>query len=183
MANNPIGANAWEGCLGVVTVEFNGVDMGKTTADTEIVIDKDVKDIIYQQNGTKFFDKVMTGMALQVNFTIGEITTARLASAIPGWVKSTGGNSLKMGKSIYQSWKDNAKKLVLIRVDSEGSASTDPKFKINFYKAFLEVTGNIQYGADTQRNLAITAHIFWHSTASAFGYSGYASSLGVSGVV
>ena len=179
MANAPMGNNFFEGVLGVVNVTYNSIEMGKTTADTEIVPDKDVKDIIFQQSGTKFYDKVMTGMALMVNFTIGEITTTRLEQAIPGWVKSGLGNSMKLGKSIYQSWRDNSKTLKLTRADSEGTASTNPKYALNFYKAFLEVTGNIQYGADTQRNLAITAHIFWDETKKAFGYSGYASSLGL----
>jgi hypothetical protein len=183
-SNPPIGTNAWEGPLGVVNVTFNGVEMGKTTADTEIVPDEDLKDIIYQQDGTKYQDKIRTGIAWQVNVTFGEISTTLLEDLLEGWEKSAGGDSLKMNKSLYQSMRNNeAHVLKLTRVDSEGTSSTDPRHVITFYKAAAQVTGNIQWGADTQRNLAVTFYIFWDETEKAFGYSGFFSSLGMNKAV
>ena len=182
MANPPIGNNIWEGALGVVRIRYNNLDLGKTTADTELVPDQDIKDIIYQQDGTKYYDKVPTGIAWMLNCVFGEISTSLLEQMLDGLEPSGGGNSLKMTKSLYFSWRENAKVLIVRRVDSEGVASADPLFRLNFYAAYPEITGNIQWGADTQRNLAITFHIFWDETEQAFGYSGYATSLGLNPV-
>ena len=180
MANAPIGNNFWEGVLGVVRLEFGGVSYGKTTADTEIVVDQDIKDIIFQQDGTKYADKVRTGIVYQVTATFGEIDTELLATLDQGLTASGGGNSLKISRDLYRSWKDTfADELKLIRVDSEGTASADPVFQMTFYKAAPEITGNIQYGADTQRGIAVTFHVFYDDTKKAFGYSGYESSLGL----
>lgn len=176
MANNPMGANFWEGVLGVVNVEFNGVDLGKTTADTEIQVDQDIKDIVFQQDGTKFADKVRTGIAYMVNCTFGEISTSLIEKVMTGCVVSDDGQSLKMGRSIYQSMKDNESyPLVLKRVDSDGDSSANPLYRLKFYKVAAQITGNFQFGADTQRNLAVTFNVFWDETNDAFGYSGYAS--------
>ena len=84
-----------------------------------------------------------------------------------------------MTRSLYFSYRENAKPLLVRRVDSEGVSSTDPVYRLKFYSAYPEVTGNIQWGADTQRNLAVSFHIFWDETEKAFGYSGYATSLGL----
>jgi hypothetical protein len=176
-ANPPIGNNIWEGVLGVVDITFNGIALGKTTADTELVPDQDIKDIIFQQNGTKYADKVPTGIAWTLTCTFGQIDTELLALMNEGFEASGSGNSLMLGKSIYFSWAESSKVLLVTRVDSEGSASADPLHRAKFYKAYPEITGNIQWGADTQRNLAITFHLFYDETESAFGYSGYATSL------
>jgi hypothetical protein len=181
MANDPMGNNVWEGVLGVVNINFGGVELGKTTADTELVPEETLKDIIFQQNGTGFADKVRTGMAMMVNCTFGEIKTSLLEKMIKGWEKSGDGDSLKMGRSLYQSMKDHeSRRLLITRVDSDGASSTNPKYRIVFYKAAPGITGNIQWGADTQRNLAVTFYIFWDEDENSFGYSGYASSLGLS---
>jgi hypothetical protein len=178
-ANPPIGNNIWEGVLGVVRINYNSIDLGKTTADTELVPDQDIKDIIFQQDGTKYQDKVPTGIAWMLNCTFGVITTTLLEQMLDGLDKSGGGNSLKFGKSIYFSWRENANPLIVRRVDSEGVASADPLHRMKFYLAYPEITGNVQWGADTQRNLAISFHLFYNETESAFGYSGYATSLGL----
>jgi hypothetical protein len=177
--NPPIGNNAWEGVLGVVDIYYNGIYQGRTTADTEMAVTEDVKDIIFQQTGTQYDDKVPTGASHSIVCTFGQITTSRIEQWHPGFEASSSGNSLKMGRNIYVSWKDNAKVLELIRVDSEGTASTDPRHKITFYKAHPGITGNFQWGADTQRNLNVTFFIFYDDSESAFGYSGFATSVGL----
>jgi hypothetical protein len=175
---DPMGKNFWEGVLGVVNINFNGVDLGKTTADTEIVIEQDIKDILFQQDGTQFADKVRTGMAISITATFGEISTALLETIQSGFVKV--GENLKISRSLYQSMKDTeAKPMTLTRIDSEGDESTNPLYKLNVYKAVPIITGNIVYGADTQRGIGVTFYCFWDSTKKAFAYSGYASSLGL----
>jgi hypothetical protein len=178
MANAPMGNNIWEGVLGVVTIKFNNVDLGKTTADTEMVIEQDVKDILFQQSGTKYADKVRTGQAIMINCTFGEISTSLIEQLHKGFTASGIGDSLSLSRSLYQSWlTSEAKTLELSRVDSEGTASTDPVYKVTFFKAAPEITGSIQWGADTQRNLAVTFHCFFDTAENAYGYSGYLSSF------
>ena len=180
MANPPIGVNVWEGVLGVVDIYFNNVYLGKTTADTELAIDEDLKDVIFQQDGTKYYDKVRTGIAWMLNCTFGQIDTDLAVTLLQGWVKSTTGNSVKIGRSLYQSMRNNeALPLEIRRVDSEGNPSTDPRHRIKFWLAAPQVTGNFQWGADTQRNLAVTFFIFFNENEEAFGYSGYATSVSV----
>jgi len=180
MANNPIGHNVIEGSLGVVKVFFDGLDLGKTTADTELVIEEDNKEIIFQQDGTKAFDIVPTGISYMLNCTFGEIKTSLLEKVLRGFEKSGGaGNSAKYGRDMYVSRREKSKPMYVVRIDSEGTSSNDPLFKMNFYKASPEVTGSIQWGADTQRNLTVSFYIFLDVTELAFGYHGYASSLGI----
>lgn len=178
-ANAPIGANFWEGVIGVVNVTFDTVAMGKTTEDTEIEYIEDIKDINFAQDGTQPADKVRTGQAYQVVATFGQITTTMLEKLMPGhFTKSVVGNSAKLSRQLYRSLKDNeAAVLTLTRVDSDGQSSTDDLYILNFYEAAPMITGNFQFGADTQRNLQVTWYCFWNSTNSAFGYSGYATSL------
>lgn len=178
MANPPIGDNFWEGVLGVVNVRWWNANLGKTTADTEIQIVQDLKDILFQQDGTQRADKVRTGMVYQVMCTFGVITTTLLKKLQPGIENTPFLNSLKLGRSLYQSMKDNeAHQLELIRVDSDGDSSTDPAMKCVFYKAAPEITSNVIYGADTQRSISVTFHCFWDETKGAFGYSGVESSV------
>lgn len=181
MANAPIGNNILEGSLGVVQAEFNDIDMGKTTEDTELERIEDIKDIMYQQDGTQPYDMIPTGQAYRVIMTIGEITTTRLEQIVRGFTKSSiGGNSANLGRDIYRSGRDNfAKKLVLKRVDSDGVKSTNTFFHMTFYSAMPIITGNLQWGADTQRNLSMEFYCFFDSTNSSYGYIGYPSSLGI----
>lgn len=175
----PIGNNIMEGALGVVDIDFNNVYMGRTTADTEIVPEEDNKDINYQQDGTKPADKIPTGLNYLINCTFGEITNARLALLQRGITLSGGGQSAKLGREQYISRRDNAKELVLTRVDSEGVKSVDPYHKMTLWNASPEVTGGIAWGADTQRSVPVTFYIFYDSTNEGYGYYGYASSLGL----
>ena len=175
--NPPIGNNIMEGVLGVVDIIYNDIYQGRTTADTELAVTEDVKDIIFQQTGTQYDDKVPTGASYSLVCTFGQITLARIQEWHPGWEAT--GNSMKLGRNIYVSWKDNAKKLEVIRIDSESNQSTDAHIKMTFYLAHPAVTGNFQWGADTQRNLNVTFFIFYDTSQGAYGYIGNASSVGL----
>ncbi len=182
MANAPIGNNFWEGPLGVVNVEFNTVALGKTTAATSIEFIDDVFDVIYQQNGTQPYDKIPTGQAYQVTCTFGEIDTELMTTLFRGVTRSSGSgnNSVKLGRDIYRSGRDSfAQTLVLKKVDSDGVSSTDPLYQLNFYLAMPTITGAIEYGSDTQKNVEVQFYCFYDETHGAFGYSGYASSVGL----
>lgn len=175
----PIGNNIMEGVLGVVDVDFDNIYMGRTTADTELVPEEDTKDINFQQAGTAPDDKIPTGMKWMVNATFGEITNARLDKLQRYVVLSGSGKSAKLKREIYVSRRENAKVLVLTRVDSEGDKSVDPYHRMTFWKASPEVTAGIPWGADTQRGVQVTFYIFYDETNEGYGYYGYASSLGL----
>lgn len=174
------GNNIWEGPLGVVELEFDNLNMGKTMEDTTVERDEDVKDILYQQDGTKPADYAKTGLLYIVRTKIAEISTDKMAKIMPDITISGDGNSVKLGRELYRSLKTyEAKVLKVIRVDSEGDASTDDDFILVFYKAIPIVTGTIDWGADTQRGIEIEWRCLWDETEGAFGYSGKASSVGL----
>jgi hypothetical protein len=179
MANAPIGNNFWEGPLGVVNITYDNVDLGKTTADTELTPTFDIKDIIYQQDGTQYYDKIPTGASWILACTFGEIDTELMKKVLDEVTVSAGGNSLKVGKSIYFSWRENAKQLEVVRVESDGQSSTDALFKMIAPLAYPEVASGFIYGADTQRNIQVNFHIFYDASEDVFFYNGFASSLGL----
>jgi hypothetical protein len=176
-ANPPIGNNITEGPLGVVDLIFDGVYLGRTTADTEILAEEDNKEILFQQNGTKPDDHIPTGINYRVNATFGELTANGIEKIQRGFDASAY-NSGKLGKDIYVSRRENAKVLKVIRVDSEGNRSTDPAMQMVFYKTSPEVTGTLLiYGADTQRNTPVSFYCYFDTDENAFGYFGDPSSF------
>lgn len=173
------------GPLGVVKIGFKGYDLGKTTAETTLKLDQDVKDIIYQQDGTKASDKVRTGAVLVVSGTLGEVKTKTLELLMAGITAghaSAADDFGVLGRSVYQSMRDNEAGAAKIAACSEdGIASELPEDLICFYEAFVNLTGNlINWGADVQRGLPFEMTIPFHpfadgeSTAhrGAFGYWG-----------
>lgn len=179
MANAPIGTDFISGPLGVCRIEIDDIDMGKTNEDTEIELIEDITDIIYHQDGTQPYDKIPTGQAYQVTFTMAEITGARLEQLKIRGI-DTEGSSIALKRDIYRSARDNfSVKLVLKRVDSDGNSWSDQHYWLTFYKAFCQVTSPVVYGSETQRSLQIQAYIFYDPDKGAFGYQGIASSVGL----
>ena len=70
--------------LGVVQMAYKGYDLGKTTAETTLSPDSDIKDIMYQQEGTKAADHVKTGEDWILKAVFGEIKTSLLVLMIYG---------------------------------------------------------------------------------------------------
>lgn len=173
------------GPLGVVQVGFKGYDLGKTTADTNLTPDQDVKDIMYQQDGTKAADHVRTGIDYVLSVTFGEIKTGLLALLMAG-VSSENESALDdsgtISRSIYASMRDNeAGPLKVAAVDENGEPLDDLEHILNFYEAIPIVSGElINWGADTQRNFPVEFRIKWHKFGTgesstklgAFGYWG-----------
>lgn len=175
----------FSGPLGVVKIGFKGYDLGKTIADSNLSPDQDIKDIIYQQDGTKPADHVRTGIEFILSCTLGEISTGLLV-ALMGGVTSQNAivteDSGLLGRSIYQSMLDNeADVLKVVAVDENGVASEEVEDRILFYSAIPIVDGElINWGADTQRNFPVQFRIKFHVFADgesttqvgAFGYWG-----------
>lgn len=179
MANDPIGANFFEGCLGVVQLTYDGVDLGLTIDEANIEFMEDIKDIFYAQFGTQPYDKIPTGQAYQMTCKLGEQTLARMAKLIRGFTYS--GNSAKLGVDLYRSGRTNFSKILQIkRVDSDGNQSSNELYRLYFYKAMPIISGVIaNFGPDAQREFDVTFYVFKDETKNCFGFSGYASSLGL----
>lgn len=171
----------FDGPLGVVKVGFAGYDLGKTTADATLSPDQDIKDIIYQQDGTKAADNVRTGIEFMLAATFGEINTGLVKLMMSG-VTSANADSGTIGRSVYQSMRDQeAGVLKIAAVDSYGIPSENDEDIMHFYEAIPIVDGElVQWGADTQRNLPVSFKIKFsvfptphaYAVDGAFGYWG-----------
>jgi hypothetical protein len=156
-----------DGPLGVVQVGFKGYDLGKTTEDTSIVPDQDIKDIMYQQEGTKAADHVRTGIDYLLNVTFGEIKTQLLTLLMKGITSSnalTTDDTGVIGREIYQSMLENeAGGLRVVAVDSNGTPSELDEDIFNFYSAIPIVNADlVNWGADSQRGFTVQFRIKWH---------------------
>jgi hypothetical protein len=148
-------------------VYFNGFLLGKTTSDTILKVDRDIKDILFSQDGTKAADWVCTGELYSMDLTFGETKDELLAVLDKSAVIDNDGN-LFLNRDLYESYRDNrAGELKLIKVDGDGSPISGDTYVFNFYEAIPVVNGEIlQFGADTQKNFQVTFN---------FGYKEFAA--------
>jgi len=181
MANPPIGNDFFEGPLGVCRLEFDGLAMGKTLEGVDVEWIEDIKDILYDQDGTQPNDKIPTGQAYQVTTSLAEITIKRMQKHLRGVTLGGTEHSALLGRDIYRSGFNNfAKELILRRVDSDGEASSDVNFRLKFWKAFPQVNGPLgSFGPDSQRVYEVVFYCFYDSDNGGFGFFGHASSLGL----
>jgi hypothetical protein len=184
------------GPLGVVQVGFKGYDLGKTTADTNLVPDQDVKDINYQQDGTKAADHVRTGIDYILNCTFGEIKTGLLDLLMAG-ISTQNTSALDddgtIDRVIYESMRTTeGGGLKAAAVDANGVPSANLQDILNVYEAIPIVNGDlVNWGADTQRNFTVQFRIKWHlfstgessTKTGAFGYWGDPTSEDVPAIV
>ena len=157
----------FSGPLGVVKIGFKGYDLGKTTAGSTLTPDQDIKDIMYQQEGTKPADHVRTGMEYLLDVTFGEIKTGLLALLMAG---ISAGEDVDdddgiIGREIFQSMLDNeAGVLKIAACDENGIALEDTENVLNWYKAIPIITGElVNWGVDTQRNLPVQFRLKYHT--------------------
>ena len=175
----------FEGPLGVVQIGFKGYNLGKTIADSSLSPDQDIKDILYQQSGTKAADHVRTGIEYVLKCTLGEIKTGLLVELMSGISTQNAlatEDSGVLGRSIYQSMLENEQGVLKIAaVDENGIASEEVEDRIFFYEAIPIIDGElVNWGADTQRNFPVQFKIKFHTFttlestihAGAFGYWG-----------
>ena len=150
------------GPLGVVQVGFKGWDLGKTTAQTQLTPDLNIKEILYQQFGTKAADHVITGADMMVEATFGEISTELLKLLVPYLIASggsagDGNDSGTLKTDLYESMLETvAGGLRLVSVNAQGVPSEEDEDVFSFYNAIPLINGAlIQWEADTQRNLPV----------------------------
>ncbi len=175
----------FEGPLGVIQIGFKGYNLGKTMADSNLSPDQDVKDIMYQQDGTKPADHVRTGLEYILAATFGEISTGLITALMAGITsenETPTEDSGTIGRNIYQSMRTNeAGVLKMVAVDENGVASDEIEDRILCYEAIPIIDGElVNWGADTQRNFPVQFRIKFHVFAEgesstkvgAFGYWG-----------
>lgn len=181
MGNDPIGLDFIEGSLGVISLTFDGTELGTSMDEANLEKIEDITDIFHAQFGTQPADKIITGQAYQLTVMLDDITAARLAKLIQGLTISSGGHSVAFGTDLYRSAYQNfAKELKAARVDSDGVASTNQKYIMTFYKAYPTVNGSLgPFGPSTQRSIEVVFYIFKELVTKKFGFYGYASSLGL----
>lgn len=185
----------FDGPLGVVRIGFDGYDLGKTVGDTTLTPDQDIKDIAYQQEGTKAADHVRTGQEYLLTTTLGEINTGVLVLLMAGI--SAGADAadddVLLDRSLFQSMLDNeAAVLKVAACDANGLASADSEDILCCYHAIPIITGElVNWGVDTQRNLPVQFRIKYHTFTAgelaaltrtdggAFGYIGDADDAAV----
>ena len=187
-------SNILEGPLGVVQLYLREtgsaveIDLGKTTAATELSLDHDWLDIIYQQTGTKPADKVETGKIIMITAAFGEITNALLNFLDNGNLLSDSGETLVFSTNQYTSLLDtNSYELIIKKVLDDGTVTLDDYETIIMYKVLAEITGAVNFDAASQKNLAVSFYCFKQEytnsitalTEQSFGYIGVASSAGV----
>ena len=177
--NAPIGNNYLEGSIGVGRIEFNGIDLGKTVGDIEFEKVEDIKDIMYAQDGTQYFDKVPTGISYSAKITLGEVTVDLLDRIDDHSDKTPGGTGLILGKSIYRSLRDNAVPTIIKRVDSRGNSSTNPIYWLTLPLTFITTSGIPVLGPDAQRTVEANLIVFYDTDNNLFGYTGLDSCAGV----
>ena len=178
----------FSGPLGVVRIGFDGYDLGKTMADSVLTPDQDIKDIMYQQDGTKPADHVRTGMEYLLDVTFGEIKTGLLTLLMAGISagSDSGDDDGVIDRSLFQSMLDNeAKALRIAACDVDGLALAETENILNWYHAIPIIPGElINWGVDTQRNLPVQFRLKYHkftivelesltrTSGGAFGYWG-----------
>lgn len=177
------------GPLGVVRIGFDGYDLGKTVGDTDLTPDQDIKDIAFQQDGTKPSDHVRTGVEYILTTTLGKISTTLIGILMSGITAGPDAGLNDAGiidRNLFQSMLDNeAKVLKVAACDANGLASALDENILCCYHGIPIITAAlVNWGVDTQRNLPIQFRIKYHtwtpaelitlsrSSGGAFGYLG-----------
>jgi hypothetical protein len=151
------GSGLTAGPLGVVQIGFEGYDLGKTVDAATLKPDLDVKDIMYQQNGSKAKDHVITGADWILAGSFGEINTELLKIIAPYLVASSGSAGSDSGyfkADLYESLLDTVAGVVKVASVTQQVPSTDVEDTMYFYLGIPIINGDlINWGADVQRNL------------------------------
>lgn len=171
--------------IGPAYFEFDGVDYGFSVGDAEVEFVEDVADIFSAQFGTQPYDKTVTGQALLVRISYGEVDNELVAAMNRGITLSSSGNAMKMGCEKYQSGYLNYAKQLKLTAPAETGCdlpSTDPNARLLFLKAMPSPTGPIMYGPETQRQMDIEFYVFMDRDLKIFGFTGTQTSNGLSGI-
>ena len=151
------GSGLTAGPLGVVQIGYRGYDLGLTVDVATLKPDLDIKDINYQQKGTKAHDHVVTGADWVLSGSIGEISTETLKIIAPYLVGSSGSVGADSGyfkADLYESMLDTIADTVKVASVENQVPSENIEDTMFFYLGIPLINADlINWGADVQRNL------------------------------
>lgn len=157
------GSDLFADPLKVVQVGYKGYNLGLTTDTTTLKPELDIKDIVFQQKGTKPDDHVITGADWMLSATFGEIKTELLVILCPylvGSGGSVGADSGHIKAEMYKSMKDNYSGALKIAPVQDQVPQEDVDNTMYFYIAIPLINGDlVNWGADVQRNLPVDFRI------------------------
>jgi hypothetical protein len=184
--------------VGVSDLFYKGWYLGKTNGGLTVNFDADFLDVLYQQEGTKKADDIMTGLMYSITVPFAQLSTKLLTLITPGISSSVvdfsaEDDSMVIGRDMYQSRRDNEGGVLKIAAcGPDGVASEELEDIMNFYSAVVKPDGALlNYEAGTQRTVPVTFEIYWNRFTTphsyrvngAFGYVGDPVSENVAPVV
>jgi hypothetical protein len=156
-ALSDFGSGLLTGPLGVVQIGYKGYDLGMTVDAATLKPDLNIKDILYQQKGTKAADHVITGADWMLSGSFGEINTQLLKIIAPYLVGSNGTSGSDSGTfkaSLYESLLETVADVVKVAQVVDQVPSESVEDTMYFYKGIFLINADlINWGADVQRNL------------------------------
>lgn len=146
--------------LSPMRVTMDGQDLGGTVDSVSVSKKFEMADIMVDQFGKSVIDKVISGFAVSIKFTIAQIKDKSLWKvAFPaGHVVSNGDvNSFYVDMQVGDHLLTHAKLLNLHPLQNEDADLSDDW---NFYKAASISAAEVKYGPDKQSGLAIEIIVF-----------------------
>lgn len=154
-------------------VTYKGVDLGGTVDGVSISIKYDTADIMVDQFGKSIIDKVVSGMAYSIKFTISETkNTSNWAIVYPSMHRIVNGGTTSMYSDMQVGDHLLAKsgQLLLHPLENtDGNLNQD----YLFYKAVSIEASEIKYGPDKQSGLAVEMIVFPDTSVSPARYMTY----------
>ena len=176
-----LGNNIYEEWLKPGRLTYDGVDLGLSINDIEVRREKNNQEIMADQFGTQMIDNIETGSIWYVKVELTGYTITQLQKVLTGMTISAGGNAAKMGADCFKSKYDNAKTLVLKRVDCDNVASSDEDYWMTFPKAYpMNESDILTFGPNDQESFEVEFICFKDRDAGSdsegyFWWSGQAS--------
>jgi hypothetical protein len=137
--------------LGPCQVEFNSIDLGGTKGVT-VTWKTPAADLLRDQFGTEFYDKVITGQSCTVKMGLVDITMHNLAVALNQTARAGSGKNAIAGTNLVGTKMSTLAHVLTLKKYVAGVPSTDEDDWLTFKKAFaLSDSLALSFDANTQR--------------------------------
>ena len=135
--------------LGLLNVNFNGIDLGFTKGGAEVMFEPEFEDITVDQFGKTPIDKVLVAEKFSVKMPLAEETLANLKVSMPtGTLTTSGGKTkLTLGRDAGYKLSTNAARLIL---HPRANAAEDISEDIILWKAVSVKETKLDYKIDGQ---------------------------------
>ena len=135
--------------LGLLNINFNGVDLGLTKGGAEVMFEPEYEDITVDQFGKSPIDKVLVAEKFSVKVPLAEQTLANMKIAMPTGTLTTsdGKTKLTLGRDAGYKLSTNAARLIL---HPRANATDDLSEDIVMWKAVAIKETKLDYKIDGQ---------------------------------